>query len=138
MIPDPATTLAHGPAARYAEEVLELGAGSLVCRGRVPAHSPAVEAGVAGTWAVLELAAQGAALLQAASQAGADADAKVGGYLVRVRSARFTQPTVPADTDLLARVERTGGTGPLSLFTARIELDGDTIATADLATFANR
>ena len=142
MIPDPSTVLAHGVAARYAEEVLDAGDGSLACRGRIPAHSPAVTDGAAGTWVVLELAAQAAALLQAAG--GADGDASegagetVGGYLVRIKNARFAQPTVPADTALVARVERTGGAGPLSLFTARVELDGRTIATADLATFANR
>lgn len=133
-VPDPATALAFGPEARFVEKVLDLGDGSIVCRGRVPAHSPAVSDGTAGTWALLELAAQTAALLQAAKVG--EGGGAVSGYLVRVKNARFTRPTIPADTELVVRVERTGGAGPLSLFRARVELDGEEVAVADLGTFA--
>ena len=133
--PDPATALAHGDAARFVDEVVELGTDSITCRGRVPAHSPAVTDGAAGAWAALELAAQAAGLLQAAGAAGGTGG-PVSGYIVRIRNAHFPRSTFPADTVLVARVARTGGAGALSLFDVRVEGNGEPIATASLGTFA--
>lgn len=131
--PDPAGALAHGTAARFVDEVIEVGDGAIVCGGSVPGHSPAVVDGAAGSWATLELAAQAAALLQSATPEK-EGEA-VSGYLVRVRDARFARTTVPADRRLVVRVERAGGAGPLSLFDVRVELDGEEIVTAGLGTF---
>ena len=103
--PVPPAALAHGERARFVEEIETVGADgdSIVCRGRVPAHSPAVDGGTAGSWTTLELAAQAAALLQAATARGDGGP--VAGYLVRIRRARFERPTVPAEAALVARVE---------------------------------
>lgn len=134
-LPDPAAAIAHGPEARFVDEVIELGEDSIVCRGRIPGHSPAVEGGRAPTWAALELAAQAGALLQAATARGAGGR-PVGGYLVRARGVRLARATVPAGRELLARVERVGGAGSLTLFDAEVELYGEVVLTAAFGTFS--
>lgn len=144
---DPAALLPHGPPARLAEEVLELGEEQVVCRGRVPAESAAVAAGQAGAWMGLELAAQAAGLLQAAEAllpptgdaggAARAAEPRIG-YIVRLRDARFPRPTVPAGAPLVARVELEGRGGPLSLYRVTVDLEGATprrIASANLGTY---
>jgi len=141
--PDPAVVLPHQPPARLAERVLELWQGGIRCLGRVPADSAAVVDGEAGVWMALELAAQAAGLLQAAtSLQAADLPAAAEspgeprvGYVVRLRDARFRRPTLPAGAPLTARVELEGSGGPLSLYRARIELDGAVVARGSLATF---
>lgn len=132
-LPDPASALAHGAEARFVHQVLALGEHDIVCRGRIPQDCPALTRGVAPTWVAIELAAQAAGLLPAAREEPSTVPRV--GYLVRVRDARWTRPTVPAEADLIARVERVGGAGPLALFRARIELDGAQIASASLGTY---
>jgi len=151
---DPPRLLPHEPPSLLALEVIgfdnggavtgdgdEDGAGpapAILCRGRVPADNAAARAGQAGTWMAIELAAQASGLLEAALHraAGAELDALPVGYLVRVRGARFTHPTLPADADLLARVELQGRGGPLSLYRTTIGIPGGfALASASLGTF---
>lgn len=125
--------LPHTPPSRLATGVLEIGDGHVLCRGSIPAANASARGGEAGPWMALELAAQAAGLLQAAGE-GDDVEPRVG-YIVRIRDARFSRPTLPAETTLLARVDHDGGGGPLSLYRARVELDGAVVCTATLGTY---
>lgn len=144
--------LPHTGPALLAREVLEVGDDHLVCRGRVPRDNastgrwastdrwpplqsralespgPAAPEGHAGTWMALELAAQAAGLLEAATQrrdgeAGGNEGPPRVGYLVRVRDALFAHPFLPAEAPLRVRVRRTGGSGPLTLYDFVVELE---------------
>ncbi|HMB54550.1 MAG TPA: hypothetical protein VKU40_14635 [Thermoanaerobaculia bacterium] len=135
--PDPAAVLPHQPPARLAETVLRIGDGGIVCRGRVPQGHPSVQGGAAGSWMALELAAQAAGVYQASLAARENpgaADPQVG-YIVRMRDVRFARPTLPAGKPLEATVRPEGGGGPFNLFRIRVDLAGDTVATAVIGTF---
>ena len=140
---DPGAVLPHAPPARLAETVLRLGDAAIACLGSVPPGHPSVAAGRAGAWMALELAAQAAGILQAAREArkGEEGEAEDGGraprvgYIVRLRDVRFARPDLPAGEPLVATVIEDGGGGPLSLFRACVELAGEALASAVLATF---
>ena len=143
---DPPRLLPHEPPSLLALEVIGFDDGgdgngnvpAILCRGRVSGDNAATRSRQAGPWMAIELAAQASGLLEAAHHrsAGTELDALPVGYLVRVRDARFSHPTLPTDADLLARVELQGRGGPLSLYRATIGVPGGfALATASLGTF---
>lgn len=139
-MPEQAVTtslIPHGAAARMVETILDVSAGSVVCRGRVPLHS-AFASGEGRVPAVvtLELAAQAAAVHRALGPATGAADR---GYLVRVRAAVLHAPEVAAGAPLVAAVRLVGTAGPLATYDVVVTgPDGETILTATLATHRGR
>lgn len=148
---DPKRLLPHAPPALLALEVIGYDSGGLdledgppaaiLCRGRVPADHASVERGQAGIWMAIELAAQAAGLLQAAVQASEEISTLSSptpsiGYLVRVRHAHFTAGFLPAEADLLARIELQSKAGPLSHYRTTVGIPGgSTLTTASLSTY---
>jgi predicted hotdog family 3-hydroxylacyl-ACP dehydratase len=124
----------HRGPARLLETVVNWRAGALAGRGRIPADSPFARDGRAPCFMGLELAAQGAAALQALSRPG-DPAPRVG-YLVGVREARFLQDDLPVETALTFVVQEAGHAGALGVYEATIALDGVECVSATFSTYS--
>lgn len=125
---------------RLVEAVIERGDGWIRCSGRVPADSPLASGGRAPAVLAIELAAQGAAVLEALLRGEGEA-AEGGprlGYLVSLQDVRLEQPTIPAGEPLLAEVRQTGGAAALARYEAIVtSQDGSQVfAAGTFGTFA--
>lgn len=125
----------HTGFARMVRDVVSADAASIRARATIdPAH-PLVVAGEAPAYLGIEIGAQAAAALAAASaETGASTDA-VRGRLVRVRKATFARPTLPAGVDLDVTATCTGAHPPLASYVVTVSLAGVVIVTATISTY---
>ena len=132
-----ASLIPHGAAARMVETILDLSAGGVVCRGRVPSGSAfASDDGRVPAVVTLELAAQAAAVHRAL---GPGAGATDRGYLVSVRAALLHAQEVAAGEPLVAAVRLAGTAGRLASYEVVVTGGGgETILTATLGIHRGR
>lgn len=123
---------------RLVESVVEVGDGVVVCEGRVAADHPLAAEGAVPAVLGLELAAQAAAVVEALSRRGVTGSPVEPrrGYLVSVRGARLRAPTFPAGALLRATVRAAGRAGPLAMWEAVVDVEGEEHLTATLGTYA--
>lgn len=127
--------LPHRPPMRFVTAVLaqrEDGADCLAC---VPAGCALVEAGEAPALAVLEAAAQTAAVWEALRrEALGGAPGPQPGYLVALRDVTLYRERIPADAVFTASVRLEAVAMPLTHYRADVSLDGDTVLSGLIAT----
>lgn len=128
--------LPHGTSARWIHAVLQEAGDRITCRGRVP-PGPFRRDGRCPSFALLELAAQSAALLELPVGEVGSGDRGSGvGYVVRVRRVRLGAPDVPAGAELVAEVERIGAAPPLYQYDFRVGIEhGETVARGTLVIY---
>ncbi len=133
--PDVATLIPHRPPMLLVESIVEVIAGGIVCRGRVPADGPFAAGGNASSVLGIELAAQAAAVSAALDRS--DGSGERIGYLTSIRGARFEVRSLPAGRPLLATVRPRGGVAPLSMYEieVRLEEDGSELVSATISTY---
>ncbi len=117
-----ASLLPHSRHARFVDEVLESGNDALVCVGRIPAENPFARDGRVPGFALVELAAQAAAIEVLARMGGGVSQPRVG-YLVRARGLHWTAAGVPAGAPLTVSVRREDSIPPLYMYRATVTLD---------------
>lgn len=101
-------------------DVIEVGGEEIRAVGRIPAGHPAVgPEGTAPSVLAVELAAQGAALLEAWNAGDRRAEPRIG-YLVGLRSVRLAERTLPAEMPLEVWVRREASSPPLARFAMRV------------------
>jgi predicted hotdog family 3-hydroxylacyl-ACP dehydratase len=101
----------------------------------VPAAHPLVASGRAPCFLGLELGAQAAAALEALERAAASGDrAPQVGYLVGVRDAAFSSPSLPVDTPLQVTATLSGAARPLAIYRIVVSVDGIESLRATLST----
>jgi predicted hotdog family 3-hydroxylacyl-ACP dehydratase len=121
---------------RFVVGVVRNSADGLVGEARIPAACGLVHAGAAPAIAVVEAAAQCAALWEALGRvhAGGTADARVG-YLVSLRDVRLHEARVPAETGFRVQIELGEAALPMTWYRMRVALGARAIATGAIATY---
>jgi predicted hotdog family 3-hydroxylacyl-ACP dehydratase len=128
--------LPHTGTARLLTDVLRSGPGFIEATGLVPAAHPLAAGGRASCFLGLELGAQAAAALEALERAAASGDrAPHIGYLVRVREAAFSSPSLPVDTPLHVEALLSGAAPPLAIYRIGVSVDGVESVRATLSTY---
>ncbi len=129
--------LPHTGTARLLTHVLRSGPGIIEATGRVPAAHPLVADGRAPCFLGLELGAQAAAALEALERAAAGGDrGPYVGYLVRVREAALSSPSLPVDTPLHVKALLTGAAPPLAIYRIGVSVGGVESLRATLSTLS--
>jgi predicted hotdog family 3-hydroxylacyl-ACP dehydratase len=131
----PETLVPHRGNALFLRQVLRHEADSIECIGVIPGSSAFVRDGRAPAYVGLELAAQAAGALEALSSEEAPLVPRAG-YLVGVREARFASEWIPADSEVHARVRRTGRAGPLTVHDVVVEVAGVECVAGVISTYA--
>jgi 3-hydroxyacyl-[acyl-carrier-protein] dehydratase len=131
--PPPDSLLPHGPPARLLHAVAEVSEGGIVAVAEVPPRHPLVADGRFPAFLALEAAAQAAAALEALGRR--EAPGPRIGYLVGIRDARFTVPSLPAGRRLRVAARLTGGAFPLSMYAVSLGEAGHELAAGTLSTF---
>jgi 3-hydroxymyristoyl/3-hydroxydecanoyl-(acyl carrier protein) dehydratase len=116
--PPPDALLPHGPPALLLRAVAEVAEGGIAAVAEVPPRHPLVADGRFPAFLALEAAAQAAAALEALGRC--EAPGPRIGYLVGIRDARFTVPSLPAGRRLRVAARLTGGAFPLSVYAVTI------------------
>lgn len=129
--------LPHTGTARLLTDVLRSGPRFIEATGRVSAAHPLVAGGRAPCFLGLELGAQAAAALEALGRvaAGGDPAARIG-YLVRVREAAFSSPSLPVDTPLHVKALLSGAAPPLAIYRIGVSVGGVESLRATLSTYS--
>lgn len=122
--------------ARLLTTVWHCDASSIRAVGSIPCAHPLVSAGVAPAFLALELGAQAAAAMAVLARPEAGRSGPVRGRLVRVRSARFAQPTLPVDTPLDVTADLVAMSDPLAVYRIGVRVAGEERVTATLSTYA--
>jgi 3-hydroxymyristoyl/3-hydroxydecanoyl-(acyl carrier protein) dehydratase len=105
------------------------------CLAVIPRGCALVEGGTAPALAVVEAAAQTAAMWEALRRAsGPDAGKPRMGYLVALRDVVLLAGRVPAGRILVASMRLEAAAMPLTQYRAEVALDGETIMTGSIAT----
>jgi predicted hotdog family 3-hydroxylacyl-ACP dehydratase len=132
-----ATLLPHRGTANLLIEIILIKPGRIVAVGRIPRAHPLAAGSGAPCFLGLELGAQAAAAWEAIQRRGrSDRDVPRIGYLVGVRSSRFSRPHLPVDTAVTITADLEGAAPPLAVYRITVALDGIVLVTATLATFA--
>lgn len=131
--PPPEALLPHSPPALLLHAVAEAGDDGIVAAALIPPRHPLVEEGRFPAYLALEAAAQAAAALEALDRRGTSGPRI--GYLVGIRDARFTVPSLPAGRRLRVTARLTGGAFPLSVYAASLGDKGTEAASGTLSTF---
>jgi 3-hydroxymyristoyl/3-hydroxydecanoyl-(acyl carrier protein) dehydratase len=133
-LPAPETLLPHRLPMRFVTSVLALHDDGAECVASVPAACALVRAEVAPAVAVIEAAAQTAAVWEALRRRdGAEAGPREG-YLVAWRDVALHRRDVPADASLVARVRLAAVAMPLTQYRAEVSLDGETVMQGTIGT----
>jgi predicted hotdog family 3-hydroxylacyl-ACP dehydratase len=128
--------LPHEGRARFVTSVLELDEGRILCEGAIPTESPLARDGFCPTFVGLELAAQGAALLEASRPARESAPAlRRLGYLVRASGVQLGVSRLPVGRPLRAAVRRVGAAPPLHVYEVRVTLGREEALRGRISTF---
>jgi 3-hydroxymyristoyl/3-hydroxydecanoyl-(acyl carrier protein) dehydratase len=132
----PEALLPHRPPMRFVVGVVRDSADGLVGEARIPEACALVHAGTAPAIAVVEAAAQCAALWEALGRvrAGGAAGARVG-YLVSLRDVRLHEVRVPAETGFRVHIALEEAAMPMTWYRMRVALGAREIATGAIATY---
>jgi predicted hotdog family 3-hydroxylacyl-ACP dehydratase len=136
VFPPPEALLPHGFPALLLRAVAAAAEGSIVAVAEVSPRHPLAAEGRCPAFLALEAAAQAAAALEALGRREA-AGPRIG-YLVGIRDARFTVPSLPVGRRLRVAARLTGGAFPLSMYAVSIgEISeaGREVAAGTLSTF---
>lgn len=134
--PPPESLLPHGPPALLLHAISEAAEDGVVAVAEIPLNHPLVVEGRFPAFLALEAAAQGAAALEALGRRGrSEASGPRIGYLVGIRDARFTVPSLPAGRRLRVTARLAGGAFPLSIYAVTLGEAGTEVATGTLSTF---
>jgi 3-hydroxymyristoyl/3-hydroxydecanoyl-(acyl carrier protein) dehydratase len=127
--------LPHRPPMRFVTGVLGEHHDGADCAACVPAGCALVTDGFAPALAVIEAAAQTAAVWEALrrSRAGGGAGPRQG-YLVALRDVVLYRACVPAAVALAARVRLEAAAMPLTRYRAEVRLDGEVVMAGRVAT----
>ncbi|MFY9821097.1 MAG: hypothetical protein WAM82_06930 [Thermoanaerobaculia bacterium] len=131
--PPPATLLPHAPPALLLRAVAEASEGAIVAVAEVPLSHPLALDGRFPAFLTLEAAAQAAAALETLGRR--EAPGPRIGYLVGIRDARFTVPSLPAGRRFRVTARLTGGAFPLSMYAVTAGEAGREVAAGTLSTF---
>jgi predicted hotdog family 3-hydroxylacyl-ACP dehydratase len=127
--------LPHRPPMRFVTAVLAQRDDGAECAACVPADCALVESGSAPALAVIEAAAQAAAVWEALRRArSADAPGPRLGYLVSLRDVTLHRARVPAGVPLRAAVRLEAVALPLTHYAAEVSLEGETVLRGGLST----
>lgn len=129
----PEALLPHEPPALLLRSVAEVTEGGVVAIAEISPSHPLVTGGRFPAFLTLEAAAQAAAALEALGRR--EAPGPRIGYLVGIRDARFTVPSLPAGRRLRVAVRPQGGAFPLSVYAVTIGQAGHEVAAGTLSTF---
>lgn len=125
--PDVTRLIPHRPPILMVEEIVGGGEGELICRGALRCNAPSVQGAMMSPILALELAAQTAAVLAALETGEAPANEAGVGYLAAIHDARFLQPEIPMDRQLLATVRRLQKMRPLYKYAVHVALEVESI-----------
>lgn len=133
-MPECVPDLPHSGPARLIEAVLEHGADSIRCRGRIPLESPfAAAQGGAPALLAIELGAQAAASHEIVGAAG---EGRAGvGYVVSARSVELVGEALPVGEELLVLARRVGAAPPLRTYAFEVVCGGRTWARGEVGTW---
>jgi predicted hotdog family 3-hydroxylacyl-ACP dehydratase len=137
--PPPEALLPHRPPALLLNAVTEILEGGIVALAEVSSSHPLVSDGRFPSFLGLEAAAQAAAALEALGRR--EGPGLRIGYLVGIRDARLSVPSMPAGRRFRVAARLTGGAFPLSLYAVTVGETGETgeagheLVTGTLSTF---
>lgn len=131
--PPAESLLPHGPPALLLRAISKAAEDGVVAVAEVPPNHPLVGEGRFPTFLALEAAAQGAAALEALGRHGGTGPRI--GYLVGIRDACFSVPSLPAGRPLRIAARLAGGAFPLSVYAVTIGEIGNEVAAGTLSTF---
>ncbi len=127
--------LPHRGPALLLVDVIEVDAQKIRAVGRIASDHPAVGSeGTAPVVLAVELAAQGAAVLEAWNAGDREGESRIG-YLVGLRSVGLAEGTLPAETPLQVWVRREASAPPLARFSMRVWTREVEWATGILSTY---
>lgn len=129
--------LPHSGVARFVEGIVESSHDRVVCRARVSKESPFAIDGRVPTFVGLDIAAQAAAVLGAASASTAvESPAVRIGYLVGVRNLRLARGTFPAGEELTVTAHREVSNPPLLVVRSSLTWNGRELLSGTLSTYS--
>jgi 3-hydroxymyristoyl/3-hydroxydecanoyl-(acyl carrier protein) dehydratase len=129
----PEALLPHESPALLLRAVAEVAEGGIVAIAEISPSHPLVTGSRFPSFLTLEAAAQAAAALEALGRRQAPSPRI--GYLVGIRDARFTLPSLPAGRRLRVAARLQGGAFPLSVYAVTIGESGHEVAAGTLSTF---
>jgi 3-hydroxyacyl-[acyl-carrier-protein] dehydratase len=136
--PPPETLLPHAPPALLLRAIAGVAEDAIVAVAEVSPDHPLVKDGRLPAFLALEAAAQAAAALEALGRRETPGPRIAGpriGYLVGIRDARFSVPSLPAGRPLRVAARFEGGAFPLSRYAVAVGETGREAATGILSTF---
>ena len=133
--PRPEALLPHGAAARFVVDIVRVESRFLIATASVPGTHPLARANQVPCFLGLEIGAQAAAVLEGLVRRTEAGDrARRIGYLVGVRTAAFSQSTLPVDTVLTVSARLTGAAPPLAVYHVTVAIAGRECLAATLST----
>jgi predicted hotdog family 3-hydroxylacyl-ACP dehydratase len=129
----PEALLPHRPPALFLRAVAEVAAHGVVAVAEISPSHPLVAGGRFPAFLTLEAAAQAAAALEALCRSEG-AGPRIG-YLVGIRDARFTVPTLAAGRRFRVAARLQGGASPLAVYAVTIGEAGQEVAAGTVSTF---
>ncbi|HEX9944640.1 MAG TPA: hypothetical protein VGG03_21735 [Thermoanaerobaculia bacterium] len=114
-LPPVEALIPHAPPARLVRSIVEASREEIVCTAEIPPLHPFVDGDQSPAFLGIEAAAQAAAVLEALNRRREAPGPRIG-YLVGVREARFTIPSLPAGRPLRVTARLRGGAFPLSIY----------------------
>ncbi len=134
-----ATLLPHRGTARLLTQIILIEPTRIVAVGQIPRTTPTAVGSGAPCFLGLELGAQAAAAWEAIQRRGPSGqDEPHIGYLVGVRSSRFSMPHLPVDMAVTVTADLEGAAPPLAVYRIAVAVDGIVFVTATLSTFVAR
>jgi 3-hydroxymyristoyl/3-hydroxydecanoyl-(acyl carrier protein) dehydratase len=129
----PDALLPHQPPALLLRAVAEVAEGGIVAVAEISPSHPLVAGGRFPAFLTLEAAAQAAAALEALGRN--EGEGPRIGYLVGIRDARFTVPTLAAGRRFRVAARLQGGASPLAVYALTIGEAGQEVAAGTVSTF---
>jgi predicted hotdog family 3-hydroxylacyl-ACP dehydratase len=133
--PDFDALLPHRPPMRWLRTIVEENDRGIVCTASIPCACGLAADGMVPTLAVVEAAAQGAALWEALQRSRAAGEATpLIGYLVSMRDVEWFEPGIEAEASFVVTATLTASIGMLTHFAVRVAHRGSTILQGTLGT----
>ena len=131
--------LPHVGPARLIDAVRSIADDHIETVGAVPAKSAWIRRGRLPAYAVLEFAAQSAAVFEIADAPENEATGPAErGFIVRARDLRCLRTDVPSDAVLHASVHLEGTAAPLAMYRFEVRANREPVATGTFSTYVDR
>jgi len=135
-VPPIETLIPHRPPMLFVDRMLGEADDGATCRGRIPHDCALVAGGATPAFVALELAAQTAAVWEAARRSRAASDGAVRmGYLVSIRDVVLHRSAIPADAELFASIRLVAHAAPLTTYAVEVVVEGGRALSGTIGTY---